>query len=314
MLNRLFVYILFFVSLADGAAAGEFHQFNHEKKNSVIIVKTAIADDQLTAEWKDALQTRMSKESIDSFGNIKRGLSSEELSWQQLIISRAGTWNTFRDSLSVPFRDIVLKDTIFVFLGYLGVDDGFTYGSQTICLDITALFRAYGKADLPENSDRVNRIFAHEYTHLLHKAWASKMNYKSVTFKDSILWECLYEGIGMYRSLNNKWWPVNHTFPAVTQEALDELYPVFADRIITIQKKPFLSEEEKEKLHANLSRGPVHKKWGAFPVAIWLFREARGDDNNLVKWINEGPNSVIQLARKYLPLEMRTEFLAVFPE
>jgi len=271
------------------------------ENTDTIIVKTAIIDDAMSPGWKDALRDRMTRERLDSFGRLQRPLTNDEIAWKKLIESKAASWNGSRDSLAVPFNKLGMNDTIFVMLGFLGVDDGFTYGYQTVCLDITALYRAYGKAEGSENKERIDRIFAHEYTHLLHKTWAIKNNLLLPTFKDSILWECLYEGMGMYRSLNPKWLPVNDSLPPITRDALESLYPIFTERMKIIHSSVSLTPIEKERLHANLSRGLVNKKWGAFPVGIWLALEAKENPDNLTNWINKGPGSIMELAHKYLP-------------
>jgi hypothetical protein len=70
--------------------------------------------------------------------------------------------------------------------------------------------------------------------------------------------------------------------------------------MIAINTLPSITKEEKEKLNANLSRGPVNKKWGALPVAIWFALEAKGDQRYLIKWIEKGPGGVLELASIYL--------------
>jgi len=254
----------------------------------------------------------MSRASLDSMARLKRPLSAEELDWQKLITAKVLCWNSFRDSLGMLFPQIQLPDTVQVLLGFLGNDDGFTYRNRTVCIDLTALCRAYGKAGLPENDSRIDRIFSHEYTHLLHKAWAVKSNLRLNNFKDSILWECLYEGVGTYRSLNAKWLPVNGALPAVTVATLKELYPVFAERLIIIGTTMSLSPEEKVFLNSHLSRGNVNQKWGAFTVGIWLALEAQGDDRKLAALIDKGPPVVLQLAQQYLPVKYRDELKRAF--
>jgi len=283
-----------------------------EIEKDTIIIKTGITNERISAEWKITLTSRMNRERIDSFGRLQRALTKEEQAWKKLIASRTKTWNTFKDSLVVPFDDVQISDTINVLLGFLGNDDGFTYGYQTVCLDLTALNNAYGQADLPENNNRIDRIFAHEYTHLLHKIWANNKGLRLETFKDSILWECLYEGTGMYRSLNPKWMPVAGELPGLSKTTLENLYPIFVDRLTTIETAKTLTLEEKERLNKNLSRGSVNQKWGAFPVAIWLALEADGDDEKLKSWISRGPESVIQLAKKYLTADHQQKLNAVF--
>lgn len=278
----------------------------------IIIVKMGIEAQQISREWRAALYNRMNKEEIDSMGGLKRELTTEESEWRNLIVSKAAEWNSYRDSLVIPFQGIILPDTVYVMLGFLGNDDAFTFEKHTVCLDLTALSRVYGKAGVGDNSSKISRIFAHEYTHLLHKEWARKTAYHSRTFLDDILWECLYEGFGMYRSLNPQWLPANDTLRPLTQAALQQLYPIFTERIITIKKNDSLSDIEKRRLHDNLSRGPVNKKWGAFPVAIWLSLEAKGDERKLIKWIDKGPMAVIELAKKYLPAVDQDKLSEVF--
>ncbi|MGZ8516860.1 MAG: hypothetical protein ACXWWD_05895 [Chitinophagaceae bacterium] len=277
-----------------------------------IIVKPGFSENGISAEWKNALGSRMNSFRLDSFSHLQRTLAKEEKAWEKLIISKAGTWNEFMDSLSIPFKDVEISETVHVLIGYLGDDDGFTYGNQTVCLDLTALNRAYGEADLPENDNRIDRIFAHEYTHLLHKSWARKNKLKLETFKDSILWECMYEGMGMYRSLNSKWKPVNGELPVISKNALEYLHPIFVNRLTTIQTANRLTATEKEQLNKNLSRGSVNQKWGAFPVAIWLALEANGDEKKLQAWIDKGPSAVIILAKKYLTGIDHKKFAGVF--
>ncbi|MFC0771951.1 hypothetical protein [Terrimonas alba] len=285
--------------------------YNHSKKDT-IIVKDGFEKERLSAIWKNALVTRISKEQLDSFSQLRREIVAGEIAWKKLIESKSRYWNSFRDSLAIPFSNLKLPDTIPVLLGLFGSDDGFTYGSQTVCLDLTALQTAYGSASLPENNNRIDRIFAHEYTHLLHKAWKQQHNLSLANFRDSILWECLYEGIGMYRSLNPKWIPIHGELPELSKKSLDNLYPVFVDRLITIEQNSLLTTEEKEQLNKNLSRGNVNQKWGAFPVAIWLSLVADSDDEKLQNWVNKGPVAVIELAKKYLPAELNQKFSAVF--
>lgn len=309
---RLSLYISLVLLTFSGILPAVASPSQKETGKDTIIIKPGIIKEMISADWKNVLTSRESKEYIDSLGRLQRALTAEEQLWEHLIASKTKTWNRFKDSLEVPFVDIEISDTIYVLPGYRGRDDGFTYGYQTICLDLTALNKEYGRADLLENNNRIDRIFAHEYTHLLHKLWAKKMELKLQIFRDSILWECLYEGIGMYRSLNPKWIPVHGVLPDITKEALDNLYPLFVERLITIQNNSALTAEEKKQLNKNLSRGAVNQKWGAFPVAIWLSLESNGDDKKLRGWINKGPATVIQLAKKYLTGEHRQKFVNTF--
>lgn len=114
----------------------------------------------------------------------------------------------------------------------------------------------------------------------------------------------------MYRSLNPKWMPVTGELPGLSTTTLENLYPLFVDRLTTIETAKTLTPEEKERLKKNLSMGAVNQKWGAFPVAIWLALESNGDDKKLKSWISLGSESVIHLAKKYLTANHKQKFNA----
>lgn len=166
--------ISFFILLFIIQAVTLANPIQRRAGKDTIVVKPGYSENGISAEWKNVLVSRMNSFHLDSFTHLQRTLTKKEKAWEKLIIAKARSWNTFKDSLSIPFKDVEISETIYVLTGYLGDDDGFTYGSQTVCLDLTALNRAYGEADLPENDNRIDRIFALEYTHLLHKSWARK--------------------------------------------------------------------------------------------------------------------------------------------
>jgi putative zinc-dependent peptidase DUF5700 len=274
----------------------------------IIKVKIGIDSNQISDEWKAVLVSRKSVSELDSLSNVVKPITNEEQDWVKLIESKTKKWNVFRDSLKVPFQNIKLKDSIYILLGYQGGDDAFTYKDQTICLDVNALYKAYGSAKDSVNNNRIDRLFAHEFTHLLSKEWAKKNDLKLNTFKDQILWECIYEGFGMYRSMSSKWFPKGDSLSEISKNTFKDLYPKFTSRIIKVSTKPNLTSEEENDLHTNLSRGSMKKKWGALPVAVWLAFEAKGNDENLVKWVNKGPDAILPLAEKYLTDESKIAF------
>lgn len=281
---------------------------NKIEDNRIIKIKLGIYSNQISNEWKDVLVSRKRASKLDSLSNVVKQITKEEQDWITLIESKTNKWNTFRDSLKVPFKNIKLKDTISVLLGYQGGDDAFTYKYKTVCLDVNALNKAYGSAKKSVNDNRIDRIFAHEFTHLLHKQWVKKNNLELNTFKDQILWECVTEGFGMYRSMSAKWFPKGDSLSVTAKNTFKDLYPKFTKRIIKVSTQSNLTSEEENDLHANLSRGSMKKKWGALPVAVWLALEAKGNDENLVKWVNKGPDAIILLAEKYLTDENKIAF------
>jgi hypothetical protein len=297
----------FLVFITVGTAKAGVYKTANAATDTVIVVRGMI-DNKISKAWQNAIADRVNRKDYDSMSSLQRALTKEEIEWEQLIRAQALQWNIFRDSLMVAFGDIPMKDTIYILLGCFGTDDAFTYKDQTVCFDLTAFSNVYGSAMLPVNRNRIDRIFTHEFTHLIHKEWAIRNNLQLKNFRDSILWECLYEGIGMYRSLPERWMPRNDTVPEITLNALKNLVPVFVDRMIAIHRDTVLTPEQRKVLQAGLSRGPVDKKWGAFPVAIWLAMEAGGDDGKLVPLMNRGLEAVLELAGKYLSVEELRKF------
>ena len=281
---------------------------NKTKDTRAVKVKVGITSNKISNEWKEALTKRKSSTVLDSLSSVVKEITKEEQEWINLIQSKTNKWNAIRDSIKVPFKNITLNDTITVLLGYQGGDDAFTPNSKTICLDVNTMHREYGSATKPVNDNRIDRIFAHEFTHLLHKQWAIKNNLEIKRFKDQILWECVTEGFGMYRSMSSKWFPVGDSLSTTAEKTFQNLYPIFAEKISKVVTNSNLTKEEENALHANLSRGSMKRKWGALPVAVWLALEAKGNDENLVKWVNKGPDAIILLAEKYLTGESKIAF------
>ncbi len=251
-------------------------------------------------DWIDALKNRQSHDYIEQLSQNTRSLTAAENAWYELIKFQSLGWNSIKDSLRVPFGEVKISDTTFVLVGYQGKDDAFTYKHQTVCFDLTALEKSYGPATDSINADRIDRIFAHEYTHLLHKGWARRSNLRLDNFKDSILWHCLYEGMGMYRSMSSKWFPIDDQLSPKSKETFETLYPIFTDKFIALFNADTLTSEEKVALEHHLSRGSMTQKWGALPVGVWLALEADGDDKNLIPIIDKGPDAVVDLASKHL--------------
>lgn len=284
------------------------------KHNYLTKVNLCIQNNKISSDWRNALTRRHSNEFLDSLSQVQRPLTKEETEWYDLVDSRADQWNQLKDSLKVPFGDIYINDTTNIYLGYQGNDDAFTYQYQTVCFNLTAMVKEYGSAKKSINANRIDRFFAHEYTHLLSKEWARQNELKLKTYKDSILWDCMYEGLGMYRSMSNKWFPKEDSLSEISSKTFETLYPIFTERLIAIETSKELSEFDKIRLHKNLSRGSMKQKWGALPVAVWLAIEANGNDENLIPWVNMGPKAIIPLAKKYLIGEDKIRFQKTFGE
>ena len=269
--------------------------YGHEAANVlsrpiVLIIKLGISEDgTITAEWKEAIRDRHSAEMLSHIAARPSRFSEDESLWAELIKGKATTWPALIDSLCIPFEAIAPPDTIVILLGSLGGADAFTHSYATICFDLNQLQNQYGTASASVNSNRIDRFFAHEFTHLLHKAWRRE---KGLEFKspfDYALWECLTEGLGNYRSLTDKWLLQSGKLTTYAQAVLERLQAMFVERILALQHA---SEKEAAALLEGLSSGAFERKWGALTVALWLAQEAKGDDRHLRKWVEAGPSGV----------------------
>jgi hypothetical protein len=258
----------------------------------------------ITSEWKEAIRNRHDERSLSVILDNKKRLSEEEILWAELIKWRVLTWPEKVDSLKIPFTEIDPPDTIIILLGNQGGNDAFVHSPATICFDLDELRSQYGNPSTSANSNRIDRFFAHEFTHLLHKSWLRKHSLKLRTPFELALWECLTEGIGNYRSLSDKWVQGRGVLTKHVEEVLARLQPVFVERLSGLVHA---SDEEAARLMEGLSMGEFDQKWGALTVALWLAKEAKGDDHNLQKWVDAGPSGVLLLAEKYLPPELKTK-------
>lgn len=257
-----------------------------------------LEDGSVSPSWLDAIKyhRRNQETSLPAF--IKRKLQPEEILWVELIKTRVSVWSGMIDSLRIPFGSIKPPGLVTVLIGNQGGDDAFVFADSIICFDLSMLNQVYGSASKSQNQDRIDRFFAHEFTHLLHKAWRKELPVNLDSPLNTALWECLTEGLGNYRSLSGRWVDENGELTLHALETLNRLQPVFVERISALDHA---TEEEAKVLMSGLSMGRFDQKWGALTVALWLAREAGGDDSNLKKWVDSGPAGILQLARKYLP-------------
>lgn len=271
----------------------------------VLIVEFGITQEGLaTSAWREAIHARHPEERLSNIAVTPRRLTPDESLWADLIRQKALTWPALIDSLRMPFPGITPPDTLIILLGNQGGEDAFLSPAVKICFDLNKLHRYYGPASDEINHDRIDRFFAHELTHVLHKAWRKKRGLELASPFEYALWECLTEGLGNYRSLSGKWLRGKGELSPHAQGTLQRLQPIFVERLSALQHA---GETEAETLLTGLSSGAFDQKWGALTVALWLAQEAKGDDLNLRKWVEAGPTGVLVLARKYLPENLKEQ-------
>ena len=265
------------------------------------------ADGSVTDAWIVAIGVWHDDDALQDVLRDQHPLTDGEAGWASLILGRTSTWSRMTDSLQLPFGATAPPNAVYIALGNVGGQDAFTFSDTSIGFDLRMLHDLYGVASEEENGDRIDRFFAHEFTHLMHKSWQKANDVMLTSALDRALWECLVEGLGNYRSLSGRWIDPDR---ALTQHALDvlgRLERVFTDRIEALEHATL---SESEALMEGISSGAFDQKWGALTVALFLSQEAKGDDRRLRKWVDAGPQGVLALARKYLPEDLRARIPA----
>lgn len=293
---------LLLILLTPDLLHGQVYQKGWTSDTNLLLEPGIREDGRPTSRWIEAIYARRDKETIERLKETSKLYTTEEHLWVELIQSRSNVWKGRIDSLSIPFKEVALPDTVFILMGNAGGEDAFTYKDSTIGFDVSRLQQIYGNASKLENMDRIDRFFSHEMTHIYHKAWKKEHGIELSSPLEYALWDCLVEGIGNYRSLSDKWVSKEGILTERAENTLNELQPILVERLIALEDA---TEDESIELLEGLSSGSFTKKWGALTTALWLAQEAKGNDANLQIWIERGPWGVLQLAGKYLPEEQR---------
>lgn len=276
-------------------------QSAQEVTPSIEVTITFADEGTHSVAWLEAVRV-FGEDAAARAAQERRPASPLESGWVSLIEDRAVVWESMADSLHVPFAGVPPPASVLVLVGRAGGRDAFTFSSSGMGFDVSELAEIYGDAYEVVNQSRIDRFFAHEYTHLLHKAWQRAHQPHLDTPLERALWECLVEGLGNYRSLSARWVDDAGSLTPHARRVLERLQVTFVERIAAMQHA---SDAEAEHLMEGISTGPFDEKWGALTVALWLAEEARGDDARLRKWVDAGPRGVLTLARTYLPENLR---------
>lgn len=263
-------------------------------------------DGAATQEWRAAVEAHTGTKPAWE----PRPLTAEEEAWLALVRARRPSWEERMPELCLPFEDLHAPTHVALVVGHEHGEDGFGLGEDVIYFDLAALARDYGAASEPANPARLDRFFAHEFTHVLHWRWERTHPQAVATPLERALWAMAREGLGNLRSLSEAWvGPVGELTP-LARETLAELEPVLVERLAALARA---TAREEPALAAGLSWGPFRKKWGALPVALWLAEESRGDDRALRPFVSSGASGVLALARRHLAPELAERLPSVKP-
>lgn len=249
--------------------------------------------------WLAMIRRRIGDARYDSIAVIRRPLSEHDRGWLELIRSRRDAWEREIPALARLFAPVPPPAEAVVVLGNRGGEDAFTHDPTTIGFDLAALQRVYGDAAGAENPARMDRLFRHEYVHLLQKAWLAAHPYPMGTPLRSAIAEIWAEGLGVYFSMSERW---RGRASEAALRARAALEPVFAARLAALA---CAAPEEAESLTAGLSFAPFERKWGALPAALWLDLEMARSAGALRELVVAGPEGVWALADRGLPDSLR---------
>jgi len=244
---------------------------------------------------------------IDNISNIEKKLTSEEKEWASLISSRISLWETQIDKIAVPYASTEIPRKVSIVIGNRGFMDAFAHPTRypsKIFFNLSVFVKSYGSGSDVKNQNRIDRFFAHEFTHLLQHRWSEKNPYQLTNHLERALVGSYKEGFGHFRSISNNWKDQNGHITERAENTLKSLEVVFVDRIISLKNA---TDEEAAVLMKGLSMGPFNKKWGALTVALWLVKEANGNDEKLIKWADLGPKGIITLANNHLPENLKVK-------
>ncbi len=279
---------------------------NQEPQYKITLERGVDGHGYPTKVWLESMRGRVSAEELARIRKTPKDPTAAELAWKTLISDRLVTWENKIPDLALPFVGVVIPPRISIVTGTVGSLDAYMSHKYetTIFFNISVLLREYGDATSEKNRDRIDRFFAHEFTHVLHFRWQKNNPYTTDTHLTRALKTCLVEGIGHLRSISKKWHDGNDGLTPHASETLTILEPIFVRRLTALCTA---TDAEASELTADLAMGRFDRKWGALTVALWLADETRDDERKLRKWVKLGPKGIVTLAMKHLPEKLAVE-------
>lgn len=269
------------------------------------------ADGTATATWTEGIAVSIGREPAEELERESRPLTPGAVAWWEVLRTVEPEVAARAVELARPFGLPAFDATIAA--GNRGSSDAFAWGGRYIGINVEAFVEAYGPPD-EQARERMARIVAHEYVHLLTYAYYPEHRELRTTPYERALWTLFLEGLGDYVSVSSRWKPdeAGRDSP-VAERTLERLEPILVARLEALAAA---SADEEAELRAGISMGKFDEKWGSLPVALWLHAEARerGEFAALAAFIRAGPRGVLPLARRHAAAELqpRIEALMAF--
>jgi hypothetical protein len=267
--------------------------------------------------WIDAVRDRVANTELANIVVTARPLSADEAGWLALIREEASHWCEQLDRLNAPFRRVSPPRKLTLLLGNQGGDDAFTSGADVIAMDLGALAHAYGEASGDAQRSLVRRLLSHEYTHLLIRPYLESVGWSEAWAAHDPLLQALRtlynEGHANLRSIEDPRWIAAKGQPTeLARAALIELQPRMIERLQALAAQP--APADAAKLLRNISQGPLAKKWGALPIALWLAADTGLESEALAAWVEAGPQRILELAVRNADAQFRPAFQQLLDE
>jgi hypothetical protein len=250
--------------------------------------------------WTAAIAREVGDNQARALQAKKLPIDAKQMAWAGIILKQKQAFAERRLKLDAAFDGNLGR--VRILLGNRGTRDAFSHGDDVIAINLARWQEVYGDAS-DAQAERVQRILAHEYTHLLTREYKRKRQLVATTPLDRALWTLFDEGLANYRSLSDKYKPLAPDKPSkAASVALTRHAEKLATTLAMLDAGPAPADEEK--LLEGMVSGAFEDKWGALPVALWIANEVSADKSEdvvLKRLIRAGPSGILTLARRNLP-------------
>lgn len=258
-----------------------------------------------THHWHAILRSRLTDSAYAAIRHVERPFTPDEHGWYDLIRGSLPRWESEIDDLSSLYDPAAPPPHVLIVAGNRGASDAFVHDARTIGFDLSALLSEYGSARLAANADRIDRLFRHEYSHLMQKAWLATAPWTPDTPLETAILDMWLEGLATWYSFSEPW---RATRAGHSPRALDALAEMEPRLIVRLAALTCAAPDHAPRLMADLSQGPFPQKWGSLPAALWLELDAARSPrpaDALRPFIQAGPDAVWDLALRHLRPELR---------
>ena len=274
-----------------------------------LILELSVRDDGTATDvWQAGTSIAIGDEAARRYAEQDLPLSEQAAAWYRVLESALADISQrakdVADAFGLPAMDAVIV------AGNRASSDAFGWVPNYIGINVQAFAETYGPpGDTAE--DRMVRIVAHEYLHLLTYAHYPDHRARRTTPFDRALWTIFFEGIGDYVSVSERWLPgPAGSYSVVAADTLRRLEPIFVDRL---EQLAVAGPESEPTLRHEIAMGKFDRKWGSLSFALWLHSEAAlcGERETLRTVLRLERDSVFRLALRHAAPELRPAIRAL---